>query len=178
MRMSFPLLAALSALAGLGLANWQLAITPVDVSPVADNARRVALNEAGGVIALNLREVSLLQASSRPLFAPDRRPWTAPAPVDVPAPAILSEAVPVLAAPEPALPAPEVTLIGIQMTPKGAMALLADQSGGAPVWLADGEQYRDWKISGITASSANLANGASAIRLDLYPPLPGGAAGP
>ncbi len=178
MKVPLALLVTVLTLAGLGLANLELARVPVDVSPITGETERAVLGAPSSAAALADREIKLLQASSRPLFAPDRRPWTAPAPADLPAPSTLSEAVPALDAPIPAAAPPELTLIGIQKTPRGAMALVADKSGAAPVWLSDGEDYQDWKIGDITASSATLANGTSVITLELYPPLAGGVTGP
>jgi hypothetical protein len=165
--------AALVLLTGLGLANWILSRAPLDVSVISGEDPKTALGQADAVLALADREINLLQASARPLFSPDRRPWSAPPPADLPTPSVLTPADPI-----PATSLPELTLIGIQKTPKGAKALLASKSGASPVWLSNGEIYQDWKIGDITATSATLANGASTITLEMYPPLAGRVTGP
>lgn len=180
MRFPFILAVALAALTGLGLVNWIMARSPLDVSPIIIETSALMLGEASPDGVPVHREIKLFQADARPLFAPDRRPWTPPPIADIPTPSTLAEVLPIteIAVSAPAAPPPELALIGIQKTPKGAMALLADKTGAVPVWLKEGETYQDWHVGAITASTVQLAYGASTITLELYPPLTGGAAGP
>lgn len=164
------------AMAGFGLANWHMARSPLDVTPIAPaNPARLPVG-GDGVIALSVRGTGLRQASERPLFATDRRPWAQPQT----AAALLPKSPPELlldALVPPSAP-PVATLVGIQRTPDGSMVLLSDQSGAAPVWLKDGEDFQDWQVGNITSSSADLKSGTIKITLELYPADQPGPAAP
>ncbi len=176
MTMLFMLL----AFAGIGLANWHMARSAIDVTPIKSSNPSTLPDNSGSVITFIAREIKLSQASERPLFSINRKPWAAPEVAAVLPPSNLTEHQPAEAVPlsAPAVPLPVVTLVGIQKTPKGSMALLSDQSGEAPVWLKDGENYQDWQVRNITGLSADLENGATKITLKLYPVIPSAAAKP
>lgn len=180
MRASVTILFTLLAFAGIGLANWHMARSAIDVTPIKSGSASTLPDNSDSVITLNAREIKLLQASERPLFSNNRKPWVPPDAADVLPPSNMPELQPAEAVPLSALavPLPVVTLVGIQKTPKGSMALLSDQTGAAPVWLKDGENYQDWQVRNITGSSADLENGTTKITLELYPVIPSAAATP
>lgn len=171
MRFTAAIFLALFAIAAIGMVNWHLANSQIDVTPINSEHSTLLPDNPSDPISLRDRDVTLFQATNRPLFSMDRKPWAPPQAAVVPPPFPLPDLQP---AQDPQLSVPmaqppAVTLVGIQKTPKGSMVLLSDQSGAAPFWLRDGEVYQDWHVANITGTSADLENANTKITLQLYP---------
>jgi general secretion pathway protein N len=131
------LLAACLALSG-GLA-WQLSHSPrlaAEETP-SRPARSAPLPELGVAIP---EEQQFLEISSRPVFAPSRRP---PPPPTVPSPVARPVPQP---APTPPLTA---TLVGIVMMPEHRFALLQIPGSEAASLISEGDEIRGWKVEQI-----------------------------
>lgn len=157
--------------------NWHLALTGPDISPVLNSDAAVPARDNGSFAAINLKAPNLTQASARPLFAVNRKPWVQPAPQQMPDPIPQPFDNPV---PEPpAVTEPlDARLLGIQRTPTGVKALIADNSGVAPEWLRAGASYREWRIGDIASTSVTLERDDKTQKLELYPQSGGGSATP
>lgn len=110
------------AFAFAGLAATAVQVLPVDIgaAPKPQAAPPVAVPEGSAV--------------RRPLFDPDRRPWTAQGSRDL------------ILRPDP--PAPVLVLRGIRLDGGQALTVIDDGSGDL-AWLARGEGRGDWRIAAI-----------------------------
>lgn len=162
----------------LAILNWQIFMTPVDVSP-RSGGEGGAQQTARSAVALKTQAVppaSYAETAARPLFRPDRRPLIAKAAAE-PGPAAETPAQPSAAPPaeppaaaEPVPPLPQgLRLVGIVTDPvNGRRALI--RSGDAPVArsLAQGAVLEGWSVSDIGAASITLSAGGEMATLELY----------
>ena len=119
----------------------------------------------------------LIHTQTRPLFSPTRRKWVEPAPPEPPAPEPVEQPV---AAEPPSAPQqaiadtslPDIKLIGIEMTPSGARALLVKTGAADALWVNNGEKLEGWAVQKIDSGSVEMTLGERKIKLELYPPLP------
>ncbi len=170
MRTLIIIIVSLTSIGLVAAFNWQLAITTPDISPITDN-REINLSLDGEQSVLfKPKGIELYQAKLRPLFSPLRRPWVPPAQEVTPDLELMDVEVQPSEIPRTiATPQLDAKIIGIQKTPDGAMALLADSSGSPPSWIKIGAMYKDWKVEEITNSWVRLINGQSTVKFDLYP---------
>jgi hypothetical protein len=152
--------------------NLYLSFTPLETSPIlkSTQAEQLPTNADEISIAKDDKALLLVHWQTRPLFAPNRRPWVAP--VLEPAPASVPEVIqPVAIEPVIAIDVqpPNVALIGIQKTPNGAKALLLKAGTADAEWFKSGEQIDNWTVSAIENETVELANGNQTIKLELYP---------
>lgn len=167
MRRLIPIAIMLASVSTLAFVNWKMALSPVET------ARILAETQLKDFPPTNVTDkslefpiISMLQASQRPLFSPDRRPWTPP-PLEPPAATVEQLSPDVQVAPPS--PPPFVMLLGIQKSPNGATVLLAAEAGSTPIWLKEGESYKSWHVRNINPASVDLAYGDSKLTLELYP---------
>lgn len=161
------LLAAVNVLLVLGV--LRLLAMPVDVSPTPPRIGRGALPAAdGSLAALDLTSLEHNQALSRPLFAPDRRPWQEP---------MAPETFETFEEPEmtyePEAAPPELSLVGIGIANGRASALLLDPMQGEPEWVAEGDSIARWTVRAVSDRSVTLEGDGGTVSLSLYPSDPG-----
>ena len=167
MRRLIPIAIILASLSTLGFVNWKMALSPVETAPILAEEQPQDFPATNAYeISLDLPAIVLHQASQRPLFAPNRRPWTPPLEAAAGTVEQMPPEVPVV----PLAPPPTVMLLGIQKSPNGSTVLLAAEAGSAPIWLKEGESYQSWHVRNINAASVDLAYGDSKLTLELYPP--------
>ena len=98
--------------------------------------------------------------TDRPLFAPDRRPFTpviiAPAPPS-------SEPEP---EPIPELP-PELVLMGTMGTAQNPIALI-EHDGASAEWAAVGTDFEGWALTDIGPDWIVISDGTTDLRLDMF----------
>lgn len=120
---------ARSAFALAGLAALGAVAMPVEEIPPVTRATPIATPPAEG------------SALRRPLFDPERRPWTAQGSRDL------------IQRPDPL--APVLILRGIRLDGGQASAFIDDGSG-AQGWLATGEGRGDWRIAAIAPDRVSV----------------------
>jgi general secretion pathway protein N len=108
---------------------------------------------------------SLSFTRDRPLFTPSRRPPTPPvAYVEPPRPVVVSK---------PAEPeSPRLTLIGVVLGEKDAIAILVDETTREVIRLRRNEGYRGWILRSVQGREAMLEK--ETLTAILAIPLPGG----
>jgi hypothetical protein len=166
--------------ASLIVANSYLFAYPVQTTALLPTATPNSLAVENNKVALEgqNKELLLIHLKTRPLFSPTRRPWVAPTlepvqePVVAPEPIVIEPVVAVEVQP------PQVSLLGIDITPAGAKALTLESGATDAVWLRAGELLGGWTVRNIRTTSIELENGSRTVTLDLYPTLPTGVALP
>jgi hypothetical protein len=157
---------ASAALGVMGFINWTMAQSPVSTAPILAQSQQQEVPSAESTVGdPKLDPISLLQASQRPLFAQDRKPWVMPQKTAAAPLAEMPSEVPALLA----APLPNLTLLGIQKSPNGPTVLLMSELGTEPIWLKEGEVYESWQVRNIDSHSVNLASGVTKLTLELYP---------
>lgn len=94
--------------------------------------------------------------TSHPLFTPTRRP--------VKAEKVLLEAKPG----EVEVSDPELTLLGVTVSPEGSVARIAVAGNTASLSVRQGESIEGWTISEISGSSARLQKGSETKVLTIF----------
>ena len=120
-----------------------IAVPPSEPAPVAQ-----------GLTQAPIRLASIQSFSAtveRPIFAPNRRAPELPATVKVPVPTLPFD----------------LSLKGIIFSPDTKLAVVSQGVGGKPVWLAEGDEYRGWKLAEITAKEAAFRQDNAVKRLIL-----------
>lgn len=161
------LTALLGALAILGLVNWHLYSTQVDISPLAPGARPSEGKEAKDVdLATPLDDKPLIvfeETVQRPLFNADRKP--------------IERNKGVTEAPAAVALETGMQLVGIVKsadTPGRALIRFAGEPMGK--WVPEGETVNGWHLAAVKASSVVLeGNGhTQELKLPLPPRTPTG----
>jgi hypothetical protein len=172
MTRGLPLFAVLLIGTMLLTSNLYLLSSPLDTSIIVPSDPSITLNAGKDVHpeSTDEKKLLLIHAQTRPLFSPTRRPWVAP-----PAAAAL---VPEPVQPEPVavepvvaveVQPPQVTLLGIEITPTGSKALTLRAGEADASWLRAGELLDGWTVQKIERTSIELENGSRSITLELYP---------
>ncbi len=140
----------LAAFAFLGL--WPFAALAGDE---AASNKEPPLNNP--VAVQSLRDLSA--TLSRPLFAPSRRKFVAPAPAPVE-----------IAAPpsQPPAPPPAVKLVGIVSDPQGQLAVLRAEGEGKEIRVRVGDIVESWKVSHIAERGLTLSLGERDVSLAMF----------
>lgn len=110
--------------------------------------------EAQGLPQAPIRLASIETFSAtveRPIFEPSRRAPEVPEPIATPAP----------------VPPFDLALKGIIFSPGTKLAVVSPAAGGKPIWLAEGDEYRGWKLAEITAKEAAFQQDSAVKRLIL-----------
>jgi hypothetical protein len=118
------------------------------------------------------KELLLIHTQTRPLFSPTRRPWVAPVSEPVPAPVVAPEPIVIEPVVAVEVQPPQISLLGIDITPAGAKALALKTGEADAVWVRVGELLDGWTVRVIKSTSIELDNGTKTVMLDLYPALP------
>jgi hypothetical protein len=154
----------------LGLSNFWLSGTPLDLAPITPKAKTG--ERSNGPIASDRTTPApvasdFAETFDRPLFSPDRRRHTieiVAQPVQeplLPAPASVVE-TPVVTSPAP-------LLLGISITGQTAKALLKIDGQDQPAWHRNGDTVAGWTIAEIGKDRATLHQNGQTSRLLLYP---------
>ncbi len=170
MRRILQPLASAIAVTALVLTNLYLFASPPDTSVILPSDQSVATTASKAEIpeTSDASKMLLIHAQTRPLFSPTRRPWVAPPvePVPVPVEPEPVEAQPVVAV---ATQPPQITLLGIDITPSGTKALTLKAGETDAVWMRAGELVDGWTVRQIKSTSIELENGSQSVTLELYP---------
>ncbi len=136
----------------------QFAFTDIKVLEAATNTTQNAESDA-------------LEAYSRPLFAPNRRPFQAMQeiiPEEEPAPPAMEEEEP----PIVEVDRPRLRLLGTVPAAQEPSALIAVEESGANSWFRKGDMIGGWRISRIGTDDIELSSegdGSVSFKISLYP---------
>lgn len=97
---------------------------------------------------------------SRPLFSPDRRPFT---PRREPRPAAKA-ATPEVQGPQP----PQVSLMGVVSQGSDGLAVLSLHRTGETVYVKVGDKIEDWRVESVNKDRVVLTNGSLTEIIELY----------
>ena len=151
----------LGALAILGLVNWHLYSTQVDISPLAPAARPSEGKEAKDIdLATPLDDKPLIvfeETVQRPLFTADRKP--------------IERNKEAAEAPTPAALQTGMQLVGI-IKSAGAPGRALIRFAGEPMgkWVPEGETVNGWHLAAVKTASVVLEGNGQTQELKL--PLP------
>jgi general secretion pathway protein N len=93
----------------------------------------------------------------RPVFAATRRPFV--------------QSAPAASQSAPALPPPDMRLIGVAINAGKKQALLRTAQQPRGRWIGEGESIDGWVLRGVRADAAVVASGPQTHELRLYPTL-------
>ncbi len=160
-----------SLVVALGLLNWSLAETPVDISPIPAMDGTAAGSKGATVTAqeetLPSSIASLGETVARPLFSPTRRPMVA----TPPAFAALSAAT-ASAPSEASTPFSRLSLIGLMRVGDHSRALIRSEGNPQGAWTEVGHEIGGWRLSQIDDNRVLIEGVVTREELVLHAPPP------
>ena len=164
-------LASLAALAGGAAAFW-LWSEPVP-APLERPQTVWEPPPAGAADAASAPPVAagFPETFARPLFAPGRRPFSAP-PQDAPPLELPPEAVALELPPEPQADASGLALKGVMIGDAIAQALILSATSSVSQWLTVGSEVQGFKLIAIEDDRVILEAGPQKVELKLYADTP------
>lgn len=162
------------ATAGIALVNYLIAQYPPSaeaITPAANVEQTPGQQDQLEPFAMP-EGVQLTHARERPVFRPSRKPWTPPAEPPVAMAEPMPDTTPVIEPPPapltPQAPPLEVSLIGVQLDPKGSRALVLRPGAPEPLWIRSGDVVDGWTVAAISAGSLSMTSGSETKTFDLY----------
>jgi hypothetical protein len=170
MRAIAPLLSFVLFSAVLVACNIYLLVRPLESTPILPSNVPNSSNSNADIVSIenDSQELLFIHTQTRPLFSPTRRPWVAPTVPLEPVPAVAEQTVvepPVVEEVQP----PQISLLGIDITPSGAKALTLKTGSAEAVWVRKGEALDGWVVGIIESTSIELTSGTQTVKLELYP---------
>ena len=149
-----------AVVAALAAINWW--ILQLDPAPASAGERIVLASTGATPVSLSppSNESALTdfdEVVRRPVFAATRRPFV--------------QSAPAASQPAPALPPPDIRLIGVTINAGKKQALLRTAQQPRGRWIGEGESIDGWVLRDVRVDAAVVASGPQTHELRLYPTL-------